>query len=128
MRNKEGKVHFTMDIYAQLFKEALFAADSRSQFLNYVYAFIVLCWNMFQRANTVGSLSYTHFSWEGDSMVVTMSKHKGDQTGDRTSPKHLFANPYDPFMCPVLALALHVFCCNSDTESSIRRRHHLASR
>jgi len=38
-----------------------------------------------------------------------MSKQKGDQTGERIKPKHVFANPYEPVLCPVLAIALHVF-------------------
>ncbi len=50
-----------------------------------------------------------HFSWENDSLVVDISKHKADQTGERVTPKHIYANPFIPELCPIMALALHVF-------------------
>lgn len=41
-------------------------------------------------------------------MIVDMSKQKGDQTGERITPKHIYSNPFIPAICPILALALHV--------------------
>jgi hypothetical protein len=38
-----------------------------------------------------------------------MSKHKADQTGEKITPKHIYANPWNPEICPILALSLHVF-------------------
>lgn len=42
-------------------------------------------------------------------MVVDMSRHKADQTGEKTTPKHIYANPYQPAICPILAMGLHFF-------------------
>lgn len=54
-------------------------------------------------------MHYHHLSWSNDSLVIDLSKQKADQTGEKITPKHLFANPYNPSICPILALALHVF-------------------
>lgn len=32
-----------------------------------------------------------------------------DCTGEKITPKHVYANPYEPHKCPILALALHIF-------------------
>lgn len=71
--------------------------------------FTVLAWNLFARSCSVADLRYTHLSLEGDSIVVDFSKTKSDQVGEKTTPKHIYANPYKPHICPFLALALHVF-------------------
>ena len=38
-----------------------------------------------------------------------MPKQKGDQDGSRAFPRHIYANPRDPILCPILALSLHIF-------------------
>ena len=37
---------------------------------------------------------------------------KGDQTGDNSYGKHVYANPDLPCCCPVLAFAVMLFCFN----------------
>jgi hypothetical protein len=51
-----------------------------------------------------------------------MSKHKGDQTGENIPPKHVFANPYNPAICPILALALHVFAITFRPDNDSKER------
>ena len=50
-----------------------------------------------------------HISWEEDSLTVVFPAHKGDPEGNDASPKHVYANPVHPHVCPVLALAVLVF-------------------
>jgi hypothetical protein len=109
MKNFEGKIPITFMHYSVLCRKALFASASRSQFSSYVHAYMILCWNLFARSCSVSDLRTHHFNWENDSLVVDMSKHKADQTGEKITPKHVFANPWNPEICPILALALHVF-------------------
>jgi hypothetical protein len=52
---------------------------------------------------------YNHISWDGDSMVIVFPSHKGDKEGNVSLPKHVFANPLDPALCPILWLAVYVF-------------------
>ena len=73
------------------------------------WPFLVLQWNLVARSATVSSMMMEHISWEGDSLVITTPKHKGDQEGANCFPRHLYANPIDPVICPVLALAILTF-------------------
>eukprot|EP00644_Phytophthora_capsici_P019291 jgi/Phyca11/132378/e_gw1.158.8.1 len=52
-----------------------------------------------------------HIEWTDDCLVVEEQGHKGDQTGADKFGKHVYANPYEPSQCTVLALAVHLFCC-----------------
>jgi hypothetical protein len=36
-------------------------------------------------------------------------KHKGDESGEVSLPKHVYANPSQPFCCPILAFGLYEF-------------------
>jgi hypothetical protein len=109
MKNHEGKVPVTVVIYKALAKLALFAATTRTRFSSFVHLFLLLCWNLFSRSCNVAKLRTHHFTWDNDALVIDMSKQKGDQAGDHILPKHIYANPYNPELCPILALALHVF-------------------
>ena len=109
MKNYEGKVAVTYVIYCALAKVALFAASERTQFSSFVHLYLVLCWNLFSRSCSVSSLRTHHCTWVNDSLVIDMSVQKGDQTGENIKPKHVYANPYNPELCPILAFALHTF-------------------
>ena len=104
MKNFEGKVGVTYVVYTALAKNALFAATLRTRFSSLVHAFLILCWNLFSRSCPVAELRTTHFSWENDALVIDMSKHKADQAGENIKPKHIYANPYCPEVCPILQL------------------------
>jgi hypothetical protein len=109
MKNFEGKVALTFSLFVDLCKKSLFACDLRSTFSRFVHLFGILCWNMFARSNSVANLRTNHIIWENDAMLVDMSRHKADQTGENTTPKHIYANPYQPEICPILAMGLHFF-------------------
>jgi hypothetical protein len=42
-------------------------------------------------------------------LVIQEQGHKGDQTGSEKYWKHVYANPHDPEVCPVLAMAVLIF-------------------
>ena len=45
-------------------------------------------------------------------MELLFGHSKTDQLGDNAKyPWHLFANPDDPVMCPVLVLSMYFGCC-----------------
>eukprot|EP00644_Phytophthora_capsici_P008318 jgi/Phyca11/114661/e_gw1.26.378.1 len=50
------------------------------------------------------------YFWTDDCLVVEEQGHKGDQTGADKFGKHVYANPFEPSQCTVLALAVHLFC------------------
>ena len=110
MKQKEGKVPVTLAIYIGLCKIALFICGVRSAFSCFIHLFLILCWNLFSRSVSVSGLRTTHLHWSNDAMVVDYALHKSDQAGDHITPKHVFANVFEPCMCPILALAMHIFC------------------
>ncbi len=53
-------------------------------------------------------------------MQVHFARSKGDQTGEGMSNvKHVYANPVRPEVCPVLALAVYVFCKQERTSTTV---------
>ena len=57
----------------------------------------------------MGTLMYEHISWQDDSLTIRLFVEKNDQEGRDCKPKHVFANPVKPWICPVLALAVYIF-------------------
>ena len=41
-------------------------------------------------------------------MTITFPKHKGDQEGKDGMPRHVFANPSSPEICPILPLGVMI--------------------
>lgn len=116
MNPVEGKRPITFHGYHKLAKFAILQQSSRTGSL-FAHLFIVLSWNLFARSHSVAELLYNHFEWKEDSLLVTVPKHKGDQEGVKIYPVHVFANPLCPEVCPVLALAIYVFCTYTSDET-----------
>jgi hypothetical protein len=79
----------------------------------YAHVYLVLQWNLMSRTNNVSTTSYEHMWWENDALVIYTPKQKNDPNGARAYPKHVFANPLDPQICPILALALWLIGCSA---------------
>ena len=72
---------------------------------------MTLSWNMIARSISVGSLMLEHFDWKDDCLNIKVAKSKSDQTGEGLSNiKHVFANPENPAVCPILSLAVYIWC------------------
>lgn len=76
----------------------------------FAHCFLTLCWNLMARSVSVSHILYDHVSWEEDALVINLGKTKGDQEGKNAFGRHLYANPRSPSICPILALAIFVFC------------------
>ena len=75
------------------------------------WSFETMAWNIIGRCSNVHALMLQHFDWREDALLVTVPKHKGDQTGNSLSQqKHVYANPLQPQICPILALAVLIIC------------------
>ena len=103
----EGKQHLTYDGY-RLIAHTLFKTEPFNTML-FAWPFIVLQWNLIARSATVGGLMMEHIGWEGDALLISTPKSKADQEGTKCFARHLYANPINPTICPVLALAVSVF-------------------
>ena len=108
MKLKEGKTPITFAGYSFLADVALKQKRDHNSG-SFSHLFLILCWNLMARSVSVGSIMFQHISWEGDSLLITTPKHKGDQEGNNCYPKHVFANPVNPNICPVLSMAILIF-------------------
>ena len=61
---------------------------------------------------------YNHVSWENDSMIIVFPSHKGDKEGRNALPKHVYANPAEPAICPILSFAVYIFTRGYEREGS----------
>jgi hypothetical protein len=102
----EGKIPLNFEGYRVL------AVTSRnSDKMHYIKAntFLLFCWNLIARSHSVSSITFDHITWKQDAMCIVFPKHKGDQEAKRSYPKHVYANPSNPEICPVLSLALYIW-------------------
>ena len=106
----EGKTPFTFEAYLMLCLLALTVWCSDYSIFMYAHLYFIFCWNLMARSCSVANIHYTHLGWEQDSLVGTLPTHKGDESGAQSYPKHIYANPLRPEICPILALGLHVMC------------------
>ena len=109
----EGKQPITFDGYIFL---AQCAIESKNDFgsNNFAHIFLLLCWNLMARSISVGKIMYNHISWSGDALQITLPTHKGDQEGNHSYPRHVYANPSSPELCPILSLAIYMFSSTFD--------------
>lgn len=67
----EGKTPMSFAGYRLLAKHAL----SRTVDLNmavFAHLFLLLCWNLIARTNSVSSIMFDHISWKQDAMVIIL--------------------------------------------------------
>ena len=65
-----------------------------------------------QRSMTIGQTSCTNIGWRDDHMEIVVQQSKTQQEGLKDGEggtKAVFANPNDPTLCPLLAMALCLF-------------------
>jgi hypothetical protein len=83
-----------------------------------VHSYLILCWNLMARSNTVFSLHWNNFGWSGDCLTILYEKSKTNQEGENRVPRHVYANPDDPVICPILALGIKIFSEESSNSVS----------
>lgn len=108
MKMQEGKSPITFQGYTFVAKQAILSKGDHG-LATFAHLFLILCWTLMARSVSVGTIMLDHLSWENDSLVVTTPKHKGDQEGNHCYPKHVYANPDNPFICPILSMGIHFF-------------------
>ena len=117
MKTGEGKSPMSFSGFRFLGKTA---QTQTTEFETAVFAhvFLVFCWNLLARCCSVSKLMYQHITWENDAMVVVFPTHKGDEEGNDGLPKHVYANPSCPEICPILSFAVYVWCMGFRREGS----------
>ena len=115
MSCREGKHYLSFKGYRLIAKMALLESSSSRENL-LAHSFAVIGWNLMSRSVTVSPLLWNDIGWVGDCMTITYQTSKTNQEGLHVVPRHIFANPVDPLICPVLALGLKLIS-ESDFDS-----------
>jgi hypothetical protein len=131
MELKEGKSHMqflgylSINKYLTSIKAPINGPGKRKgrgfNFMEFVFAwvFMVLCWNLMGRANSIASINFQHIDWSQDCMTITYASSKTDKKGTKEgNTKHVYANPLEPAICPVLAVAVYLFCFARNGQNS----------
>ena len=82
--------------------------DSWSTYI-FAWGFLVVMWSLMSRSDSVDNLTLHHIEWADDCLLIEEQGSKCDQTGERKFKKHVYANPYEPSICPVLTIAVNLF-------------------
>ena len=99
---KIGKDPMDFGLYKYLGDIHLSNSSKKSIFS---HLFLVLCWNLMCRAGNCASVCHSHMEWKDDSLCVYFAHMKNDQNGERPrDPRHIYANPLCPEICPILSL------------------------
>jgi hypothetical protein len=98
---EEGKAAIPGHLYLEIVDELM-----RRTTDVFVWVFLVCSWNLMCRVSNVTELRSAHLNWVGDALMLHLVKHKADQEGERTDPKHCYANPFNPSSCIVTALGV----------------------
>ena len=107
MNITEGRQPLAFSGYRLLASKFLkMQANSQAMFS---WAYFLLCWNLMARSDSVGKIMHQHMSWREDALVITFAIHKGDREGQNAYGRHVYANPENQSICPVLAIAVMVF-------------------
>ena len=109
LRTTEGKKHLPFKGYVRL-AEILFKSENKEYIQ--AHTFLVLDWNMMSRSESVIESNIDLISQQKDCINIDLGKTKCDQEGLKyvDYPLHLYSNPQEPCICPVLALCRLLIC------------------
>jgi hypothetical protein len=106
-RLETGKSPLTYSAYKFLCEKLLQSDDVNALF---GHCFLTLEWSLMSRADNVTKTHLHHIQWRDDCLIVYFAHTKTDQEGlNMNEPWHIYANPLDPAVCPVLSLGKYLF-------------------
>lgn len=77
----------------------------------FAHLFMTVTWNLMCRAKSTTTICWNHLAWSGDALQVFFCHTKTDQAGERPrDPRHVYANPINPSICPILSLGIFLLC------------------
>jgi hypothetical protein len=102
----EGKDPLPFPLYKQLCQWMIVDGSRESIF---TWSFLTLTWNLICRSKNTTTIHRNHISWENDSLVIQFAHQKTDMIGQTEAVRrHVFANPKEPDICPILALSVYL--------------------
>jgi hypothetical protein len=80
----------------------------------FCHCVLLMTWNLGCWFNHTMLIKVHNICWSQcfNCFHVIFAHLKTDQIGNYTSyPRHIFCNPTDPIVCPILSLAMYFTCC-----------------
>ena len=103
---EEGKEAMSFACYKLLCSK--FFEGKKDEYL-FALVFLTLEWNLIARSDNIVNLGLSDSEWSDNSLVIYLKKSKTNYEGaNGKTPFHLYANPENPEICPVLALGLYL--------------------
>ena len=101
----EGKRKMSFQVYEKLCECLLKRKNDE-----FAHCFLVLEWNLMARSQNVVDSHVENVYFDNDCLVFQFGKTKCDQTGKNADQLwHVYANPHNPAVCPVLSLSRYLF-------------------
>lgn len=92
----QRKARYSFELYRAMSAQLMQETGTDSVFM---HTLLVLSWNLNGRGGDAASTRFADMTWRGDTLMVTR-----DGQGQ---PKHVYANPTDPMVCPILSLGVY---------------------
>lgn len=103
----EAKRHLPRQEYRRLCKASISKVNKRHP--TEIHLALTLAWCLCARMDTTAAVHARHIDWEGDALLIGIAKSKRNYAAKATYFR-VYANPYEPAVCPILALAIHLAC------------------
>ncbi|KAJ0399556.1 hypothetical protein ATCC90586_002932 [Pythium insidiosum] len=114
-RIQTGKDPLSFELYCALCETTLQMGEESE----FVRTFLVVTWNLMDRSSNTVMIHHSQMEWRGDALRVYFAYMKNDQMGERPrDPRHIYANPLRPAVCPILALGIYWAAFPFDKTSS----------
>ena len=111
--DRTNSIGFSSSVYERICRKGSeYIQDCRGSCVSgyrQVWMFWLFLYNLMGRSLQVNKIKYEWISWQDDCMVIKLPTQKCDTNGLLSYWKRVYANPFKPWMCPILALAVHVF-------------------
>ena len=110
-REKEGKAPMSVELYRHVCR---WFVDWGTLDGIFAHTFTILSWNLACCANNTAKIHLRDIEWAStfDAYGIFFAHTKTDQTGEEAKySQHVYANPTEPLVCPVLTLAFYFSCC-----------------
>jgi hypothetical protein len=108
---KTGKSALEFSLYRSFGLQMMKSSTARQHEYIFSHLFMLLCWNLMCRSINVVKVCLNHIEWIEDSLCIYFAHQKCDQAGERPKdPRHIYANPIMPEICPVLSLGIYLLC------------------
>jgi hypothetical protein len=102
----EGKKALPHALYKKLCTWLI--ADGSKEAI-FSWSFLTITWNLICRSKNTVNIHRNHISWVNDSLIIQFAHQKTDMVGsDEAVQRHIYANPIDPSICPILALGSYL--------------------